>query len=566
MAKNLLEWVKDGDAGTKFFHANATIRHRQNLISSLLDNDGNLVCKHEDKASILWEAYKERLGTSRFTHMYFDLQELLSESENLDWLEEPFLKEEIDKIVQELPLDKSPGPDGFNGEFLKKCWPTVSQDYYELCNGFYEGDICMQSINGSHIVLVPKIDNPTKVGDYRPISLLNSSIKLITKILANRLQQVIPQLIHKNQYGFIRDRSIDDCLAWAFEYLYLCKASRKEMIILKLDFEKAFDMIEHEVILKIMRHKGFGNKWQQWMRIVMTSGTSAILLNGVPGKVFHCRRRVRQGDPLSPLLFVLAADLLQSIINDAMHRGLLSMPLPRCGPDFPIVQYADDTLLIMEACPRQLLTLKALLNSFADSTGLKVNYHKSNIYPINVETGKMENLASTFGCQIGCFPFTYLGLPMGLTKPKVEHFIPLVQRIKRRLVSTSNFLTQADRLEMVNAVLSALPSFYMSKLKLPPSVVRQIDKYRKHCMWRGADLNARKPPMAAWSLATRPKKMGGLGIINLQTQNDALLLKNLHKLFNRVDTPRSILYEIITTAMEDFLIIDPKGPFGGELC
>jgi hypothetical protein len=74
------------------------------------------------------------------------------------------------------------------------------------------------------------------------------------------------------------------------------------------------------------------------------------------------------------------------------------MPLPRCGPDFPIVQYVDDTLLIMEACPRQLLTLKALLNSFADSTGLKVNYHKSNIYPINVETGKMENLASTFGC------------------------------------------------------------------------------------------------------------------------------------------------------------------------
>jgi hypothetical protein len=424
----------------------------------------------------------------------------------------------------------------------------------------------MQSINGSHIVLVPKIDNPTKVGDYRPISLLNSSIKLITKILANRLQQVIPQLIHKNQYGFIRDRSIDDCLAWAFEYLYLCKASRKEMIILKLDFEKAFDMIEHEVILKIMQHKGFGNKWQQWMRMVMTSGTSAILLNGVPGKVFHCRRGVRQGDPLSPLLFVLAADLLQSIINEAMHRGLLSMPLPRCGPDFPIVQYADDTLLIMEACPRQLLTLKALLNSFADSTGLKVNYHKFNIYPINVETGKMENLASTFGCQIGCFPFTYLDLPMGLTKPKVEHFIPLVQRIERRLVSTSNFLTQAGRLEMVNAVLSALPSFYMSKLKLPSSVVRQIDKYRKHCMWRGADLNARKPPMAAWSLATRPKKMGGLGIINLQTQNDALLLKNLHKLFNRVDTPGSILYEIITTAMEDFLIIDPKGPFGGELC
>jgi hypothetical protein len=90
---------------------------------------------------------------------------------------------------------------------------------------------------------------------------------------------------------------------------------------------------------------------------------------------------------------------------------------------------------------------------------------------------------------------------------------------------------------MVNGVLSSLPTFYMGKLKLPPIVVRQIYKYRKHCMWRGADLNARKPPLAAWNLATKPKKMGGLGIINLHTQNDALLLKNLHKFYNRVDCP-----------------------------
>jgi hypothetical protein len=119
--------------------------------------------------------------------------------ENLFSLEEPFTKEEIVSIIQELSADKSLGPDGFNGDFLKKCWPTVQHDFIELCQCFYEGRVCMQSINASLIVLIPKIHNPTKVGDYRPISLLNSSVKLLIKILANKLQIVIIDLIHMNQ-------------------------------------------------------------------------------------------------------------------------------------------------------------------------------------------------------------------------------------------------------------------------------------------------------------------------------------------------------------------------------
>jgi hypothetical protein len=114
--------------------------------------------------------------------------------------------------------------------------------------------------------------------------------------------------------------------------------------------------------------------------------------------------------------------------------------------------------------------------------------------------------------------------------------LPLVQRIERRLVSTSNFLNQAGRLEMVNLVLSALSTFFMSVIKLRPTIVKMIEKFRKHCFWRGSDLNAKKT-LAAWHLATRPKKEGGLGIINLRTQNDTLLLNFLHKFFNRLDCP-----------------------------
>jgi hypothetical protein len=139
------------------------------------------------------------------------------------------------------------------------------------------------------------------------------------KILVERLQQVIISLIHANHYVFIKSRTNQDCLAWAFEYIHLCKSYKKEVVILKLDFEKAFDKIEHQAILQIMRHKGFRNIWISWVKCILEPGTSYVLLNGVPGKVFHCKRGVRQGDPLSPLLFVLATDLLQSLVNQALH-------------------------------------------------------------------------------------------------------------------------------------------------------------------------------------------------------------------------------------------------------
>jgi hypothetical protein len=244
-------------------------------------------------------------------------------------------------------------------------------------------------------------------------------------------------------------------------------------VILKLDFEKAFDKVEHQVILQVMRHKGFSRKWLNWIDNILKTGTSSVILNGIPGKTFQCRRGVRQGDPLSPLLFVLAADLLQSIVNKAWQLGVLKHPISdNFGGDFPILQYADDTLLILPGHARVLFNLKGLLRSFSDSTGLHVNFNKSFLVPINIPSERATHLANTFGCQVGSMPFTYLGLPLGTTKPSVQDFTPVLNRIERRLSGISNLLSYDGRLITVNSVLSALPTFYMCSLKLPPAVVR----------------------------------------------------------------------------------------------
>jgi hypothetical protein len=171
-------------------------------------------------------------------------------------------------------------------------------------------------------------------------------------------------------------------------------------------------------------------------------------------------------------LFVLAADLLQSLMNKAKDMGLLRQ-LINMGytSNFPIIQYADDTLMIMEACPQQLLVLKSILNTFADSTGLTVNYSKSNMIPINLTSKRLTHLSTTFNCQEGSFPFTYLGLPLSDSKSTIQEFLPLVHQVERRLISTTMFLTQGGRLLMVNSVLSSLPTFYMSAVKCPVDIL-----------------------------------------------------------------------------------------------
>jgi hypothetical protein len=206
----------------------------------------------------------------------------------------------------------------------------------------------------------------------------------------------------------------------------------------------------------------------------------------------------------------MAADLLQTIINKAKDNGILKVPLEvGYTSDFPIIQYADDTLLIMEACPLQLFALKAILNTFANSTGLKVNYSKSSM------------------------PFTYLGLPLSINKPTVHDCMPLTQRVERRLISTSMFLTQGGKLEMVNSVLSSLATYYMCSINVTVTCLHQVDKYRRHCLWRGGDITSKKPPLASWKIVTKPKLKGGLGVINLRLHNEVLLMKNLHKFFNK---------------------------------
>jgi hypothetical protein len=224
------------------------------------------------------------------------------------------------------------------------------------------------------------------------------------------------------------------------------------------------------------------------------------------------------------------------VVNELLRLGIISRPINTLDMDFPIIQYANDTLLILPDDLPQLKALKEALNKFSMSTGLKINFAKSQIIPINVPHDVMKLLADEFGCQIGTMPFTYLGLPLGTTKPQIHDLLPLVCRLERKLTSSSSFLTQGARLQLINSALASMPLRSLCTLSLPPGITKQFDRILRQFLWRDF-YGEPKQSLVAWSMVCRPKKCGGLGIVDFQKQNAALLIKFLDKFYNKVDLP-----------------------------
>ena len=317
-----------GEENTKFFQSIATKRYKINTVSQVMDQNGQIVYLHDQKASLFYQSFESSMGISCSPRMDFDLNDLFLPRADLEYLTDMFSTQEIDSLITLIPADKVPGPDGFNGFFMTKCWHIIAHFHAEATD--------LQVLNNSYITLVPKKPSPETVNDFRPISLMGFSLKFLTKLMADRLQGVILEVVGENQYEFIKGRTIQECLAQAFEYIHQCQQSKREIIILKLDFEKAFDTIEHTAILSVMHNMGFPQKWLNWVQMAFSSASSTILLNGVSGISFNCKRGVRQGDPLSPLLFVLGAELLQRIVNRAFNLGKLPftyLGLPRVLQD-----------------------------------------------------------------------------------------------------------------------------------------------------------------------------------------------------------------------------------------
>ncbi|XP_071718293.1 uncharacterized protein [Rutidosis leptorrhynchoides] len=355
-------------------------------------------------------------------------------------LELQFDEEEIWDALKNCASNKAPGPDDFN-----------------------------MSCNSSFITLVPKIANPVSLNEYRPISLIGSFYKIIAKILFNRIKKVVPNLISFEQSAFIKGRNIIDGVLVANESIEFLKNKHLKSMVFKVGFEKAFDSINWEFLDEMMVLMGVGAKWRKWIASCLNSASISVLVNGSPTKEFKLGKGVRQGDPLSPFLFIIVAEGLNWLAKSAVSKNLFEgIEIGHDKVRISHLQYADDTIFLGKWSFENIENLMKLLKCYEFSSGLKVNYGKSNLFRVCVDKNEVDLMASLFGCKTGSFPMTYLGLPIGANMKKLVNWKPVIEKFEKRLSDwKARTISFGGRLTLVNAVLNSLPLYFFLALPCP---------------------------------------------------------------------------------------------------
>lgn len=375
-------------------------------------------------------------------------------------LDAPFTMAEVWAAIIASPIEKAPGPDGFTGQFFRSCWPIIKDEIMAVFNKFHQlRGQNFSELNTAFITLLSKKNGASEISHFRPISLTHSIAKLISKVLSIRLASAIDGLISPAQTAFQKGKCIHDSYRYVQGCVRMLQRERRPALLFKLDIAKTFDTVSWEYILELMQQMGFPPRWRDWIAMLLSSASSSCMLNGTRGPRIYHARGLRQGDPLSPLLFILAIDPLYRLLAAATDRSLLA-PLPGRGASMRISLYADDAVIFANPIKEEVDSLLNLLKSFGEATGLKLNQGKSFVAPISCDGLSLSDVLQEFGGQTIGFPVTYLGLPISTHRLRMVHFQFILDRIRARLAGwKGKLMNLAGRRVLVRCVLSALPHF-----------------------------------------------------------------------------------------------------------
>ncbi|GJU88904.1 RNA-directed DNA polymerase, eukaryota [Tanacetum coccineum] len=498
--KAKIRWSIEGDENSKFFHGIINKKRAQLAIRGILADDYEFLV--------------------RLT------------SDQVEDLESEISNEEVKAAVWDCGVNKSPGPDGYTFEFFRKYWTFIGNDIIQAVKAFFANGCFPRGCNSSFIALIPKIQDAKFVKDFRPISLIGSTYKIISKILANRLCLVLPDLISDVQSAFVANRQILDGPFILNELMSWCKHTKFKGMIFKVDFEKAFDSVKWDYLDETLKSFGFGLKWRNWISGCLNNAKGSVLVNGNPTKEFQFFKGLKQGDPLSPFLFILVMETLhlsfKRIINAGLYRGISingSLTLSH-------LFYADDVVFVGEWKDSNIHILLNVLKCFFLASGLKINLQKSKLMGLGVSSNVVNSAANLMGCSILQLPFNYLGVKVGCNMSYIGSWDDVISKVSSRLSKWKiKSLSIGGRLTLLKSVLTSIPLYHMSIFKVPMGVLKKLESIRRN-FFNGHDGFARKSSWFNWNKALASKKNGGIGVSSFFAINRALLFKWVWRFFS----------------------------------
>ena len=531
--RSRIQCLQLGDRNTKFFHRSLVHRQTSNAVHVLTDEAGNQVYE-KDKLGTMAVKYFQQLLTAPPPTPEDNIPRLYPTaipSICIPNLIQAITEEEIKMALFSIPDNKAPGLDGFTAYFFKQGWEIIRIDFIAAIQFFFDRGSLPRCINATRIALVPKVENPTCMNDYRPISCCNVMYKCISKILATRLKTILPEVIGPSQAAFVPGRQISDNILLTQELMHKYHMGRgPARCALKVDLKKAFDTISWDFILKALQAIGIPGKMVGWIHTCISSTYFSISLNEELHGFFQSSRGLRQGDPLPPYLFVLAMEGLGGALNLAATNPLFRFHW-RCKQNSIIhLSFADDLMLFCKANLESMKIIQDALDSFSCISGLTINHDKSLVFLSGVKDDLRTAIVNCLGFKQGTLLVNYLGVPMISSRLTHQNCLQLLERILSRIkLWTSTSLTYAGRLQLIKSTLFSMQVYWSSMFILPTSIIRNIESSLAAFLWKGTSLT-HTGAKVAWATVCYPLEEGGLGIKNIKTWNKAATLKHVWRL------------------------------------
>ena len=466
--KSRIQWLKLGDQNTSFFHKAIKSRNSRNSIKVLtLASRGRI----EDPEDIKQEAiahFQNILccdGPSTDHNHYLDnLEGFTWSPQHKETLNRRITQEEIKNAIFSINDSKAPGPDGFTSLFFKKAWSIVGSDVTEAVESFFNSGCMLREINCTIIALVPKVPNPESMHDYRPISCCNTIYKCITKIIASRIKMCLPDIINPSQSAFVHGRSIADNVLITQDLMHnYHRNNGRPRCALKIDIKKAYDTIGWSCVIDILSRLGTPANILKCIKACITTPSFSVAVNGELAGFFASKRGLRQGDPLSPLLFIIAMEAFSRSLYVAAQAPNFEFH-PKCeGIKLTHVSFADDIFLFAGGTTSSVRVIMDELNKFENFSGLQVNKQKSAIFLAGISDAIRNEMLNITGFSLGRSPMKYLGVPLLSTRLSHNDCQPLIDKIMVRIQAwTSRSLSFAGRLQMLSSVLYNIQMYWCS--------------------------------------------------------------------------------------------------------